>query len=104
MTGDLAEIIDGYMPISLEEMGSVRLMNRTDTKFVTSESVLSRLLEMAMGEYFIQEIGAKRVADYYTLYFDTSDCIMFTRHQCGKRARQKLRIRSYVDSNLSFSR
>lgn len=32
----IAEIAAAFLPISLDEMQSVRLMNRTDTKFVIS--------------------------------------------------------------------
>ena len=34
-------------PITLEEMSGIRLMNRTDTKFVTNKAKLEQLLEMA---------------------------------------------------------
>ena len=37
-------------PISLDEMSGIKLMNRTDTKFVTSKQKLVGLLELAQGE------------------------------------------------------
>ena len=50
-------ILQGFAPISLDEMSRVRLMNRIDTKYVTTVPYLVRLLEMAGGEYSVQQIG-----------------------------------------------
>ena len=33
---DMKEILNSFDPITLGQMGDIRLMNRTDTKFVTS--------------------------------------------------------------------
>ena len=50
------DIIDlgKFDTITLDEMKDIRLMNRIDTKYVTTIPVLSRLLEMAKEEYRIQ--------------------------------------------------
>ena len=98
----MQEILNRYEPITLEEMKDIRLMNRIDTKFVTTVPVLKRLLELAREDYFVQETGGLRISPYYTLYFDTADCAMYNRHEAGHLVRQKLRIRSYVDAGLNF--
>ena len=49
-------IINKFSPITLDEMSNVKLMNRVDTKFVTTMPRLLQLLKMAQGEYFMQEI------------------------------------------------
>lgn len=98
----IEDILRNYEPISLEDMSGIRLMNRTDTKFVTTLGRLEALLAEAGEEYYAQEIDGRRLASYYTLYFDTGECAMFRAHHNGKLNRQKLRIRSYVDSNLDF--
>lgn len=98
----MIEILKDYNPISLAEMGGIRLMNRTDTKFVTTEAKLRQLLAMAAGDYLVQEIDGLRIGRYYTRYFDTPECEMFRAHQCGRLNRQKLRVRSYVDSRINF--
>lgn len=95
-------VLSLFNPISLDEMSGIRLMNRTDTKFVTSRSKLIQLLKMAGNEYFIQEIKGKRNMEYFTVYFDNDDYTFFREHHDGHCNRQKVRIRSYVDSNLSF--
>ena len=98
----LQEILNDYKPITLEEMKDIRLMNRIDTKFVTTVPVLKQLLEIARSDYYVQETGGLRISPYYTLYFDTPDCAMYNRHAAGHLVRQKLRIRSYVDAGLNF--
>lgn len=95
-------VIRTYDPISLDEMSGIKLMNRTDTKFVTTVDRLKLLLMLAHDDYRAQEIDGKRIAAYYTAYFDTPDNNMYIIHQNGHVGRQKLRIRSYVDSHLNY--
>lgn len=98
----MEELLKKFSPISLDEMSGIRLMNRTDTKFVTDRATLVRLLGMACSDYMVQEIDGQRVERYYTVYFDTPSCEMYAAHQNGRLTRQKLRIRSYVDCGLNF--
>jgi len=98
----LDRIIAPYSPITLDEMSGIKLMNRTDTKFVTTESQLKQLLLLARDQYRVQVIDGERRASYYTAYFDTPDMHMYVTHHNGHTGRQKLRIRSYVDSGLNF--
>ena len=91
-----------YRQISLDEMKSVSLMNRVDTKYVTTTYKLKQLLELACDEYRVQAIDGCVDMPYYTLYFDTDGFSMYMRHLHGKKCRQKIRIRRYESSNLSF--
>ena len=94
----------GYLerlrPITLEEMDGIRLMNRTDTKFVTSmDKALPSAPKWPPG---VQgwEIDGKRIA-YYTVCFD--DQLWHVLSSSGQPCQpSELRIRSYVDSNLTF--
>ena len=81
-------------------MKSVKLMNRTDTKFVTNISKLCELLKMAQCDYYVQEIDGERNLEYDTTYFDTKAFDMYTMHQCGHANRQKIRFRTYCISDL----
>ena len=96
------ELLKSFAPITLAEMSSVKLMNRTDTKFVTNLPQLYRLLEMAQGDYYAQEIDGERNMLYDTTYFDTCDYEMYKEHQHGHTNRQKIRFRTYVSSHLQF--
>ena len=91
-----------FAPITLAEMSSVKLMNRTDTKFVTTLPKLMQLLKMAQDDYYAQEIDGERNMLYDTTYFDTNDYAMYRQHQCGHTNRQKIRFRTYVSSHLQF--
>lgn len=88
--------------ISLSEMGAVKLMNRIDTKFILPMDHLKQLLEEASKDYRVQVVENKRVASYDSLYFDTFNLEMFTRHHDRQLRRNKVRTRTYVDSDLFF--
>ena len=98
----MTEILNEYDSITLDEMRSIRLMNRIDTKFVTTVPMLRQLLLLAKDDYFVQESQGERISPYYTLYFDTPDCKMYNRHEAGHLSRQKVRVRSYVNVGLNF--
>ncbi|MDR2679939.1 MAG: polyphosphate polymerase domain-containing protein [Tannerella sp.] len=90
-------------PITLDEMQSVRLMkDRVDCKFAAPASLLRQLLEELAPCFRIQVNDGKRIALYRTQYLDTPGLEMFVMHHNGKLNRQKIRIRSYVDSGISF--
>lgn len=95
-------IINSFDSISLDEMSSVKLMNRVDTKFVTTMPRLLKLLEMARRDYFMQEIDGERNSRYTTLYYDTPALDMYISHHNGCLGRQKVRVREYVDSGQKF--
>jgi hypothetical protein len=97
-------ILPAVMPfITLEEMQGVRLMNRTDRKYVASAALFPQLMA-AVAPFFSVQVsdGGKWAIPYSTQYFDTPELSMYTMHQNGKLNRQKIRIRSYVDAGVSF--
>lgn len=96
------ELLQHLKPITLEQMSSIRLMNRTDTKFVTSKENLARLLEMAQGKYYAQFNNDSKIANYMTTYWDTDEHRFFLEHHNGRAPRQKVRVRTYMDSQLTF--
>ena len=96
------DLIDTFSPISLEQMSGVKLMNRTDTKFVTTLDRLDLLLEMASRDYYMQEIDGERNLEYDTTYFDTDAFDMYYQHQWNHTNRQKIRFRTYCISGLQF--
>lgn len=91
-----------FEPITLEEMDSVKLMDRTDTKFLFRIEQLPGILERAKEFYKVLDINGIRASKYETLYFDTENHDLFQRHQCGKMNRYKVRQRKYVESDLYF--
>lgn len=95
-------LLDALPPITLEEMSAIRLMNRTDTKFVTTLPVLESLLALCQGSYFVQVNCGHHISPYRTVYWDTDAHDMYQRHQTAQKPRTKVRARTYVDSNISF--
>lgn len=98
----LQALLDELPPITLEEMSGIRLMNRTDTKFVTTLPVLEHLLELCRGSYYVQVNCGHQIAPYRTVYWDDDNHSMFSFHQKGHKPRTKVRARTYVDSDVSF--
>lgn len=102
MLAKIHQILNSYNPISLAEMDSVKLMDRTDTKFTFHINQLPEVLELAKAYYKVFEINNKRISDYKTLYYDTSDLELYNIHHTGKLNRYKVRHRTYVDSDIAF--
>lgn len=99
---EIAETIATYEPITLEEMSAVKMMNRTDTKYVVPVAKLAQLLKIAAEDYRVQEVDGERLIAYHTVYYDTADQKMYIAHQNKRKTREKIRLRSYVSSGLTF--
>ena len=90
-------------PITLEEMDSIKLMNRIDSKYVTNEATLLRMLEAAAAAgYRVLVSDGGRISPYDSVYFDTADLKMFYLHHNRRLVRQKVRTRSYMASGDTF--
>lgn len=98
----ILQLLDQLPPITLEEMSGIKLMNRTDQKYLATLTQLEQLLAMAQGKYFVQEIDGKRVNPYRTVYLDTPDEEMYLAHHNQRLTRQKIRVRTYLDSDTTF--
>ncbi len=88
--------------ISLKEMDTVKLMNRTDTKFVFPIYLLPEILEKSASNYRVLDINDLRTPSYNTLYFDTKNHQLFLDHHNDRSNRFKIRLRNYVESNLFY--
>ena len=95
------EILQSYKPITLEEIDTINLMDRIDTKFIVPISVLYELLEV-VSDYYVLEINGFRNSLYDTTYFDTINYDMFMDHAYNIENRQKIRVRKYLCNDLKF--
>ncbi|WP_445956435.1 polyphosphate polymerase domain-containing protein [Yeosuana sp.] len=102
ISNNLKKEIQNFSPISLEEMDNVKLMKRTDTKFVIHEKDLVSVLKSIEDEYRVVEIKSNRITTYSSLYFDTPEHKFYKDHHNGKNNRTKIRIRKYVESDICF--
>jgi hypothetical protein len=96
------DLLGKFEPVSLAEMDCVKLMDRTDVKFILSFSKLEPVLRALSDHYNVLTINGLKVFNYRTDYFDTSNLDMFFDHHNGKLNRFKIRQREYLESNLSF--
>ncbi len=99
---EVVDIVQGMKPITLDEMKTVQLMNRIDTKYVVTQSQLCEILERVCNSYFAQVAENNRFSPYRTVYYDTPELAMYIAHHNRHLVRDKVRVRTYVDSNLTF--
>lgn len=95
------EILQSYKSITLDEIDTINLMNRIDTKFIVPISILYELLDV-ISDYYVLEINGYRNSLYDTTYFDTINYDMFMDHAQDIENRQKIRVRKYLCNNLKF--
>ena len=95
--------LEALAPITLEEMDSVKLMNRIDTKYLTDEETLLGVLrDAAAAGYRVLVAEQARISPYDSVYFDTPGLKMFSDHHNRRLRRQKVRTRAYVNSGDAF--
>jgi len=88
--------------VTLDELDTVRLLDRKDTKFVFNQIHLPLILEKVKPFYKILEINNDRVFTYDNTYFDTNDFLFYNQHHNGEKKRFKIRSRTYSSTNQSF--
>jgi hypothetical protein len=96
------DVLETFEPITLSDMDSVKLMDRTDTKFVFPVSQLPQILREVGHHYRALVVSGTRLSKYETLYYDTADFDLYHRHHAGRSQRFKVRSRRYVESDLCF--
>jgi hypothetical protein len=99
---EIQSLLSSFLPIGLDEMDKVILMNRMETKYVFSAKKLPDLLTKLSGSYKVLEIDRVRAFPYRTTYLDTSDHLFYTQQVRGKLNRHKIRYRIYESTGLSF--
>jgi hypothetical protein len=91
-----------FEPITLTELNSVALLDRIEVKYVLPIHLLDDVLSALCPSYAALTIGGQQLSHYRTLYFDTTDLVMYRRHHMGARNRYKVRAREYLESQVTF--
>lgn len=99
---ELIQSLENFDPITLEEMDGVKLLNRTDTKYLLSREQFEEILRELPKQYRVLVVEGKRISSYKTSYLDTKDLQFFHEHHQGKSNRHKVRFRKYIESGISF--
>ena len=102
MRPEILDIVNTMRPISLDEMKDVRLMNRVDTKYLVTSDQLIAILQGIRDHYYAQEVEGNRLSPYSTVYYDTPELTMYIIHHDRHLVRDKVRVRTYVDSHLTY--
>lgn len=95
-------ILESMSGISLEEMDAIKLMNRVDTKYLTTKAVLASVIDRASQLYRVLETGGERICGYDTMYYDTGGYQMYYDHHNRRLTRQKIRTRRYLSTGGTF--
>lgn len=99
----LGKAVEALAPVTLEEMESVKLLSRIDTKYLTNEAGLVQVLQdAAAAGYRALVVEGKKISRYTSVYFDTPGLRMFLDHHNRRLVRQKVRTRTYVESGQTF--
>lgn len=94
--------LKAFESISLEEMDSVELMNRIDSKYIFNINLLPELLIESSLYFKVLEINQERLFSYITTYYDTPEFSLFNNHLSGKLNRHKIRHRTYESTGVSY--
>ena len=98
-----SEALEALRPITLSEMDSIKLMNRIDSKYLTDEATLLKILSAAADAgYRVLVTEGVRISPYDSVYYDTAGLKMFYDHHNRRLVRQTVRTRSYVNSGDSY--
>lgn len=101
---NIQDTLQNFQAITLEKMNDVKLLDRVDRKFICSVEKFESVFEKLTEFYYILEINGIRNFQYSTVYFDTDNFLFYTQHHNGKRNRNKIRQRSYVETGVHFLR
>lgn len=99
---EIYDTLAKFDSVTLEQLDSVELQNRIDTKYVLTKHQLVQLLEGIREKQFVLEIAGNRIFNYQTNYFDTTDFQFYKDHHNGCVNRIKVRSREYIESHLCF--
>lgn len=98
----IAETSSLLKQIPFETLGGDTLLDRFDTKYLLAAPRVPVILEAAGESYGVVTYGGRSISRYRTSYYDTQDFVFYRDHWIGRLPRVKVRVRRYLDSDLSF--
>jgi len=96
------EILLAFDKVELGQLDSVKLLNRVDTKFLLKADSLPDFLLALQKDYLVLEVNEQRISHYDTVYLDTPNFFFYHQHQTGRLERVKIRVRTYLETGISF--
>lgn len=91
-----------FVPAGAAELERASLQRRFDRKYLLRADGAASLLHDIGGDYRVVLARRERFALYDTTYFDTPSLRLYHDHRRGRRPRAKVRVRNYIDRDLSM--
>lgn len=102
LTAQLLETLRAFDQASPALLERRALLQRSDAKFLASARAVTATLERLRDSYTVLPAGGHSIATYQNLYFDTPALRCYHDHRCGRRVRQKVRIRNYPERQMAY--
>jgi len=97
----IEQLVTGFAPASDELVAQRRLEQRLDWKFVLPLDAVAGLLQRLAPDYQVLLAAGEVLARYENHYFDTEDRHCYREHHRGRARRYKVRVRSYLDRQIT---
>lgn len=91
-----------FPTIDLDNLNTIKLMKRYDTKFVFHKDQLKSVFDYLRKNYRVLEINRNRTFKYENVYYDTDTHFFYHQHHNKKLNRYKLRCRKYIETNQCY--
>ncbi len=101
-SGPVADLAATFAVASASDLGRAALERRFDRKFLLPAGQAIDVVAALADDYRVVLAREERLALYDTVYFDTPGLRSYHDHRRGRRPRFKLRVRNYVDRELSM--
>ena len=98
----LNDILESFVSVGLEDMGTVKFMDRVEIKYVFPTRRISDLLNLMDGRYKVLEINNFKFSGYNQTYFDTPEFLFYYQHVTRRHERNKVRLRQYESTGVTF--
>lgn len=96
-------ISSSFTKVSHYDIPEYQLSERIDTKYILHESQVGTLADFFNSEDFsLVTHDNVETSHCHNQYFDTPDLTFYKWHHNGKRKRHKVRIRTYLDTGISY--
>ncbi len=96
------EVASQFEPATAELLAARSLERRRDWKFVMSEAVLAEVMAMMTPSHHLLLAAGEPLAQYETHYVDTENLHCYREHRRGRSRRYKVRVRSYLDREVTM--
>lgn len=96
------ESVSRLNPVSLDEIESLKLLNRIDRKYIIRKEQFYQLSGEIFSDYSVLSINNKIIQPYKTTYYDTPCLQLYLDHHNKRANRIKIRVRTYTSTGEKF--